>query len=123
MRLMDLLEQLSMTPAVPGREYRMRELILHRAGKLFDEHWTDNLGTLICRRKPRPKGGASKQGKGKKAATDKAGKPAKKVLIAAHIDQIGFVVRHVESSGFLRVQAVGGFDTRNLFARLVTVCT
>jgi len=39
------------------------------------------------------------------------------------MDQIGFLVRHVGDDGFLRVQNVGGFDTRNLFARLVTVAT
>ncbi len=44
-------------------------------------------------------------------------------MLAAHMDQIGFVVRHVDAKGFLRVHSVGGFDTRNLFARLVTVCT
>jgi endoglucanase len=39
------------------------------------------------------------------------------------MDQIGFLVRGVGDDGFLRLQNVGGFDTRNLFARLVTVCT
>ena len=44
-------------------------------------------------------------------------------MIAAHMDQIGFMVHHIDSKGFLRVQSVGGFDPRNLFSRLVTVCT
>jgi endoglucanase len=39
------------------------------------------------------------------------------------MDQIGFMVRGIDSRGFLRLQNVGGFDTRNLFARVVTVCT
>jgi endoglucanase len=43
------------------------------------------------------------------------------VLIACHIDEIGFYVRAIDENGFLRVQNVGGFDTRNLFARRVLV--
>jgi putative aminopeptidase FrvX len=43
------------------------------------------------------------------------------VMVSAHMDEIGFVVRHVDDQGFLRVQNLGGFDVRNLFARLVTV--
>jgi endoglucanase len=47
------------------------------------------------------------------------GKP--RVLVACHIDEIGFYVRHVDDRGFIRVQNVGGFDTRNLLARRVVV--
>jgi hypothetical protein len=38
--------------------------------------------------------------------------------VGAEMDQIGFMVRHIDSNGFLSVQNVGGFDTRNLFTRL-----
>jgi endoglucanase len=41
-------------------------------------------------------------------------------MVAAHMDEIGFMVSHVdEKTGFLRVQNVGGFDTRTLLARRV----
>ena len=69
----------------------------------------DVMGSLVAVRQPRPQ----------------KGKPAEKplrVMIAAHMDQIGFLVRHIDDKGFLRVQNVGGFDTRNLFARQVVVC-
>jgi len=108
---MDLLEKLCVTPGVPGREHRVRDLILKESKKLWDETYVDAMGSLICHRKPRP-------GKGAKKKT----KPTK-VMLASHMDQIGFLVRHIDDKGFLRVNAVGGFDTRNLFARLVTVCT
>jgi endoglucanase len=39
------------------------------------------------------------------------------------MDQIGFLVRHIDDKGFLRVNPAGGFDARNLFARTVRVCT
>lgn len=112
---MKLLEELTQTPGVPGREHRIRELIRKRCRGLFDQMKVDTMGSLIGIRKARP-GGVKHQRGGSKA------KPPC-VMIAAHMDQIGFMVSHVNDAGFLRVQAVGGFDTRNLFARLVTVCT
>ncbi len=47
--------------------------------------------------------------------------PRPRVLLAAHMDRIGFVVRKVEPGGFLRVVAVGGFDPRTLPGKEVVV--
>ncbi len=107
---MELLEKLTQTPSVPGREARIRNVIADyiTGKKLFDEVHTDAMGSLIAVRKARPSGGAS-------------GTP-KKVMLAAHMDQIAFLVRHIGDNGFLPVNPVGGFDTRNLFARTVRVC-
>jgi endoglucanase len=44
-------------------------------------------------------------------------------MFAAHMDEIGFYVSFIDDRGFLRLQEVGGFDTRNLFARRVVVHT
>jgi tetrahedral aminopeptidase len=107
---MKLLEQLVLTAGVPGREHRVRKLIQSQIKGLFDEVRTDALGSLICVRKPRPK------------TTSRSKKKPQRIMLAAHMDQIGFMVRHIDDKGFLRVNAVGGFDTRNLFARLVSVC-
>lgn len=114
---MKLLEKLAVTAAVPGREYRIRELIRGEVEDLFDDIRVDPMGSLICVREPRP--ARARKGKNKKGR--KRGKPLT-VMLAAHMDQIGFLVRHIDGKGFLRVQNVGGFDTRNLFARVVTVC-
>ncbi|MBI1372939.1 MAG: M20/M25/M40 family metallo-hydrolase [Phycisphaera sp.] len=108
---MKLLETLTQTPSVPGREDRVRAVIEKHVRKLFDKVTVDAMGNLIAVRKPRP---AKKTG-GKK-------KPIK-VMLAAHMDQIGFLVSHVSDDGYVRVNPVGGFDTRNLFARKVRVCT
>jgi putative aminopeptidase FrvX len=114
---MELLERLTQTPAIAGREDRLRELITEETQGLFDQTSIDPLGSLIGVRKPQPR-------KGKKSPrTRGSSQPPLKVMLAAHMDQIGFAVRHIDANGFLRVQSVGGFDTRNLFARLVTVCT
>lgn len=110
----ELLERLCQTPAIAGQEHRLREMILAETRELFDETRVDAMGSLIGVRRARPAG--------KPGASAKSGAKPLKVMLAAHMDQIGFVVRHIDDRGFLRIQNVGGFDTRNLFARLVTVC-
>lgn len=105
----DLLKRLCETPGIPGREERVRALIEKETKGLFDDVRTDNMGNLICRRSA--KGGKS----GKSDAT--------KVLLLCHMDEIGFYVKGIDDQGFLRLNAAGGFDTRNLFSRRVTVCT
>ncbi len=103
---MEFLKKLSETPGVPGREERVRDLILLETKGLFDETRIDGMGNLICRKRP-----AGRAVKGK----------AVSVLIGCHIDEIGFYVRHIDDEGRLRLQNAGGFDTRNLFARRVLV--
>jgi endoglucanase len=101
---LSLLKQLSEVAGIAGWEDRataLVEKVLKPKGKppLADEIRTDAMGNLIARR----------VGQGPK------------VMVAAHLDEIGFYVKHIDEEGFLRVQAVGGFDTRNLFARRVVV--
>jgi tetrahedral aminopeptidase len=100
----ELLQQLSETPGIPGREDAVRSLIrrtLAGLGERISSQQTDALGNLIVRME----GPAD----------------APLVMISAHMDEIGFVVRHIDERGFLRLQPLGGFDPRNLFARLVQV--
>jgi len=99
---MELLRRLSETAGIPGREERVRELIQEELEGSVDEITTDALGNLIAVKRAEPDG-------------------AQRVMLSAHMDEIGFYVKHVDERGFLRVQNVGGFDTRNLFARQVTV--
>ncbi|MFW6145888.1 MAG: M42 family metallopeptidase [Planctomycetota bacterium] len=103
----DLLKKLTETPGVPGREERVREVIRAESEDLFDEIRTDAIGNLIAIRKPT------------KAA--RGGKTSRRIMIACHIDEIGFYVKHIDDKGFLRLNPAGGFDTRNLFARKVLV--
>ena len=102
---LDLLKRLCETPGVPGREDRVRSLIERTVGGLFDTMQTDPMGSLICTRH----GGD--------------GDDATRVMIAAHMDEIGFYIRHVDEKGFLWINPAGGFDNRNLFSRRVLVCT
>ena len=96
-----LLGTLSETPGVPGREELVRERIVDALAALDLDLRVDIMGNLIAE------------------SAGPAGAP--KVMVAAHMDEIGFLVRHIDERGFLRVQNLGGFDARNLFARQVLV--
>jgi putative aminopeptidase FrvX len=111
----DLLKRLCETPGVPGREERVRALIEKEIQGLFDSVATDAMGSLICRRGPRA---GKKAKKGAKAD----GRPLR-VMMLCHMDEIGFYVTAIDKKGFLWMNPAGGFDTRNLFSRRVTVVT
>jgi len=103
---MELLKALTETPGIPGREERVRELIMRETRDMFDEQTVDAMGNLICRKAP----GRSVRGRA-----------SRRIMIACHIDEIGFYVKHIDDEGRIRIQPAGGFDTRNLFARRVLI--
>lgn len=115
-----LLKRLSETPGVPGREERVRSLIEKEIDGIFDDVSTDAMGSLICRRKPRGKGGKPIKDSGRDA---RAARKPTKVMLLCHMDEIGFYVTAIDKNGFLWMNPAGGFDTRNLFSRRVLVCT
>lgn len=102
---LSLLLDLSNLNGVPGQEDAVRDLVLARLEGLADEVRLDPLGNVV----------AFRAGRGPE--------PRERVMISAHMDEIGFLVRYIDDKGFVRVQALGGFDPRNLFARNVTVQT
>ncbi|THF85144.1 M42 family metallopeptidase [Deinococcus sp. KSM4-11] len=99
---------LSNLPGVPGQEDAVREFVLRELDGLADEVRVDALGNVIAFRAARK---------------PKKSEKVERVMVSAHMDEIGFLVRFIDDQGYLRVQALGGFDTRNLFARNVTVHT
>ena len=101
---MDILKQLSEMPGAPGREELVRDFIIEQVKDHVDEMKVDAMGNLLCRKK-------------------KSGDDVQRVMIACHMDEIGFIVRHIDDNGFVRIQHLGGFDTRNLFARRVRIQT
>lgn len=100
----DLLKRLCETPGVPGHEERVRDLIGEEIKGIFDETRIDPMGSLLCVRKAKKK-------------------DAPRIMLLCHMDEIGFLVSHISKEGFISLNPVGGFDTRNLFSRRVTVCT
>ena len=103
---LSLLKALSEAPGVPGREERVRAIVQHHCAGLFDDIHVDPIGNLIATKKA--------------SAPATASRPPR-VLLACHIDEIGFYVRHIDDKGFVRIHNVGGFDTRNLLARRVRI--
>lgn len=121
----EFLKRLTEAAGVSGREERIREMILAETAGLWDETRVDNMGNLICLKRARVKPAKSRGGKSARGATGDAaqveGDRPQRVMLACHMDEIGFYVRFIEESGHIRVINVGGFDTRNLFARRVLI--
>lgn len=95
-----LLADICEVPGVPGHEQRVRELVIKEVTPLVDKVTIDNMGNVT----------AFKKGKGDK-----------KVMIAAHMDEIGFIVTHIDDHGYLRFIPLGGFDPKTLTAQRVIV--
>ncbi len=92
-----LLKTLTETFSPSGYEDEIRKVITKEVKPLADEVRVDALGNLIVRKKPA-----------------KGAKDPKKIMIAAHMDEIGVMVTHVDSNGFVRFTGIGGVYPRNL---------
>lgn len=97
-----LLKRLIETPAVSGREERQREIAREVLGSLADEVRTDPMGSVIGTRR---------------------GREDVRVMVAAHMDEIGFLVRHIDDRGFVRLQTLGGHDPANMVSQRVAIVT
>ena len=95
-----LLKSLSEVAGPSGFETRIREMIINEIKADVDSVTTDNMGNLVAFRK---------------------GKSDKKLMIAAHMDEIGFIVTHIDDNGFLKFATLGGFDPKTLTAQRVIV--
>lgn len=95
-----LLKKISETPGVSGFEKEIRQLIIKEIKPYSDKISLDNMGNITAFRK---------------------GKKNKKVMVAAHMDEIGFIVHHIDDNGFLRFHPLGGFDPKTLTAQRVIV--
>ena len=100
-----LLEKLSNASGVSGAEQGVRHLLAGAVRDSVDELRVDTLGNLFAT---------------KNAATGSTGRPPR-VMIAAHMDEIGFMITQVEKTGLLRFQPVGGVDPRSLMGKHVFV--
>jgi len=98
----DLLRELTEAAGVPGYEDRVRELVREEFADSVDRVRTDAMGNVV---------GTIE------------GERDYSVAVAAHMDEIGFMIRHVTDDGFVMVDALGGWDARVLRAQRVTVHT
>ena len=96
-----LLKKIAEIPGAPGFENRIRNYVIDEIKGLCDSHSVDALGNLIAIKK---------------------GSSDKKLMVAAHMDEISFIVNHIdEDTGFLRFLPLGGFDPKTLVAQRVII--
>lgn len=90
-----LLQTLTETFGPSGYEDEVRRIVREEVEPLADEIRVDALGNLIARKRPA-----------------KATQNTKKIMIAAHMDEIGIIVSHVDERGFVRFSPIGGVFRR-----------
>jgi endoglucanase len=103
MVLAEILEKLSNACGIAGREEEVRSLMNKLLKPHVDEVKEDKLGNVI----------GIKRGK----------KNAPKVMLAAHMDEIGLLVKTISKEGFIQFAKIGGIDDRILLAQNVIVYT
>ncbi|MEL7021552.1 MAG: M42 family metallopeptidase [Bacteroidota bacterium] len=96
----DLLARICKTPGAPGFEQRIRALVQQELQGLVDEVSVDAMGNVVA---------------------IKRGKERKRAMVAAHMDEIGFIVTHIDDDGFLRFHTLGGFDPKTLTSQRVII--
>lgn len=96
-----LLEELCLIDGVSGDESAVREAVIEKIREVC-EYRVDNLGSLICFKK------------GRKT-------PEKKLMICAHMDEVGAIITYVNSDGTLSFGEVGGVDPSVVIGRQVRV--
>lgn len=97
---LDLLAEICEAPGAPGFEDPVRKIVLRELKGLADSVEIDHMGNVTAIKK---------------------GKNRKKFMVAAHMDEIGFMVKHIDDQGFLRFTTLGGFDPKTLTAQRVVV--
>lgn len=97
----DYLKDLCLLNAVSGNEESVRNFIIDKI-KEFCEYSVDNLGNVIALRK------------GRKT-------PDKKLMVAAHTDEVGLIITSIRSDGTLTFDAVGGIDSAVIIGKKVKI--
>lgn len=94
------LKELTELSGVSGCEYEVRNYIKSKLNEIGCEFYIDKLGNVIAHNK---------------------GKKNKTIMVAAHMDEVGLLVSHIDSKGFIKFVAVGGIDQRVLNSKIVQV--
>lgn len=83
----DLLRELTEASGVPGYEGRLRDVVRWEFHGVVDEIRSDEMGNFV----------GTVEGDG-----------SYEVVVAAHMNEIGFMLKHVTDEGFLQLDALGG---------------
>lgn len=100
---LELFERLCKTPGVSGFEDEVGSLVKSSIEGVVDTVERDQMGNIFAWRK-----GSSRDG------------PT--IMVTAHMDEVGLMVKYIEDEGFLRVQKLGGVPENVLLGQRVTVC-
>lgn len=98
-----LLKKLCEAVGPSGYEDQVRDIVVEEFKKYADEAWIDTLGNVIAVKKGEDHG--------------------RKIMFAAHIDEIGLFISHIDENGFLRVVPIGGIPARSLIMQRVKIRT
>jgi len=96
----ELLKRLCQADGISGYEDEIRSVMQKELSK-YGKTEVDRFGNVICTR----------------------GSGSPKIMIAAHMDEIGLLVKHIDDKGFIRFIGMGGIDDETLPARNVTILT
>lgn len=98
----ELLKRLCTADGISGSEDEVRDIIIKEISPFADTVDVDNMGNVIVFKK------------GRKT-------PSKKLLVSAHMDEVGFIVTHINSDGTVRFAPVGGVNDSAAFAKYVKI--
>ena len=99
--MIELLKELCLINGISGDEEKVRDYIIEQI-KDFCEYEIDNLGSII----------AFKKG---------AKTPDKRIMVSAHMDEVGFIVNYINDDGSLEFTSVGGVDPSVVMGKRVAV--
>lgn len=98
-----MLKELTDAKGIPGNEREVRDVMKKYISSYSDEVTTDHLGSLIAKKIGQENG--------------------PKIMIAGHLDEVGFMITQIDDKGFLRFQTVGGWWSQVMLAQRVTIVT
>ncbi|WP_106496958.1 M42 family metallopeptidase [Lentibacillus sp. Marseille-P4043] len=96
-----MLKDLTDARGIPGNEKEVRDVMEGYIKPFADEVYTDNLGSLIA-----------------KKAGDENGP---KIMVAGHLDEVGFMVTRIDDNGYIYFQTTGGWWSQVMLAQRVTI--
>ncbi len=100
---LEMLKELTDANGIAGNEGEVRKVMQKYIEPFADEISTDGLGSLIARK-----------------AGDENGP---KIMVAGHLDEVGFMITQIDDKGFLRFQTIGGWWSQVMLAQRVTIVT
>ncbi|TFE00963.1 M42 family metallopeptidase [Jeotgalibacillus salarius] len=98
-----MLKDLTDAKGIPGNEREPREVMKKYISPFADEVKTDGIGSLIAKK------------------SGEEGGP--RVMVAGHLDEVGFMITQIDDKGFLKFQTVGGWWSQVMLAQRVTIVT